>query len=625
MFTRKKSAFGKLRELIEEELERSTIADPSLPHISPAPKGYHKEWIRCAGDVAYWVNTYCHTYDPRTEGKSLPFHLYPRQVEFFRWLTDRERLRESGICEKSRGVGVSFLCAAYALHGWLFKPGYKVGFGSRKLEYVDALGVMDSLFEKIRFMLRRLPNWMYPPRFRQKNHDCYTKLINPDTGAAITGEGGDNIGRGGRCSIYFVDEAAFLERPHQTEASLVETTDVRIDVSTANGPGNPFATKRYSLPPHRVFTFHWLDDPRKNQYVVSCNGTVIGIGQGRPDGNDTLDGCTVLYPWAEKTKREKGLVVFAGEYDIDYGASVEGITIPGAWVRAAVGLNLYGVYNREGHNGYANGSLDTADTADKYNGSDIRHFINRPDIASRQRNNVAASTDGTENYYALPDGRLAVSRRCTAGLDIGEEGNDLSVFIPRWGSVIGMPVSWGKTNTTQTAFRAREEAIKHHVSEVCYDSVGVGAGVKGTLRSMDTAESHQREDIVKALSMVARPINTGVPPTLNMWPDGQTSKEKFVNLKAELWWALRLRFEKTYEYVTQGIQHPAEEMISIPNCPQLIADLSLPLNDRNESGKIKIESKNSMRLRGVKSPDFAEALVMSEACLVVKKQTFWVR
>lgn len=624
MFARKKSGFGKLRELIEEELERSNsyVADPSLPNISPAPRGYQKEWIRCAGDVAYWVNTYCFTYDPRTEGKALPFHLYPRQVEFFRWLTDRERHKESGICEKSRGVGVSFLCAAYALHGWLFKPGYKVGFGSRKLEYVDALGVMDSLFEKIRFMLRRLPSWMFPPNFKQKHHDCYTKLINPDTGAAITGEGGDNIGRGGRCSVYFVDEAAFLERPHQTEASLVETTDVRIDVSTANGPGNPFATKRYSYPSHRVFTFHWLDDPRKNQYVISHNGAILGIGQGRPSGGDVPDGCTVLYPWAEKTKREKGPVVFAGEYDIDYSASIEGITIPGAWVRTAVGLNLYGVCNTEDHNGDGNGAVDTAH---EYGSNDIRQFINQPAISTRQRNSLGSTAGDSEGYYVLPDGRLAVSRRCTAGLDIGEEGNDLSVFIPRWGSVVGMPVSWGKMNTTQTAFRAREEASKHRVAEVCYDSVGVGAGVKGTLRSMDTAESHQREDVVKALSMVARPINTGVPPTLNMWPDGQTSKEKFVNLKAELWWSLRLRFEKTYEYVTQGIHHPPEEMISIPNCPQLIADLSLPLNDRNEAGKIKIESKDSMKRRGVKSPDFAEALVMSEACIVVKKQTFWVR
>jgi hypothetical protein len=484
--------------------------------LSRKPGSASAERARCAADTVYWINTYCVTYDPRTDGKAISFKLFPKQVEFIGWLGERKLRQESGLCEKSRGVGVSFLAAADSLHDWLFVPGCKIGFGSRKLEYVDQIGNLDSIFEKIRFMLRRLPAWMYPTGFKWNRHDNHARLLNPETGAAITGEGGDEIGRGGRTSIYYVDEAAFLERPDMAESSLVETTNVRIDISTPNGPGNPFAVKRHSLPPERVFTFHWKDDPRKNE------------------------------EWAAKTKAEKGLTVFACEYDIDYGASIAGITIPGAWVRAAVGLDL------------------------------------------------------------LP------SSKCVAGLDIGEEGDDLSVFISRRGPKVNVPVSWSKELTTTTAWRARDEATAAGATDLYYDSVGVGAGVKGTFNTSETA-----------LPFNATPVNTGEAPTDNIWPDGQSSKEKFLNLKGELWWSLRTRFERTFEHVSGQAVHEASSMISIPNHPQLIAELSLPLHFRTESGKIKMESKEQLARRGIKSPDFAEALVLSEMAYVSPRKMFW--
>src|SRR5437868_11405291 len=180
------TGYARLRQLLEDEL------------AEPVQSGHEAELARCAIDPVYWVNTYLVTYDPRTPDKAIPFKLFPRQVQFLQWLTERESKQENGLCEKSRDVGVSFLCAAYALHGFLFKPGYKVGFGSRKLEYVDKLGDLDSIFEKIRFMMRRLPQWMQPNGFKVREHDCFNKLLNPSNGASITGEGGDEIGRGGR-------------------------------------------------------------------------------------------------------------------------------------------------------------------------------------------------------------------------------------------------------------------------------------------------------------------------------------------------------------------------------------------------------------------------------------------
>src|SRR5262249_15330507 len=94
----------------------------------------------CAADPVHWVNRWGWTYDPRELVSTLPFDLFPRQVEFLRWLAEREARQEDGLVEKSRDMGASFLCCAHALHGWLFRPGYQVGFGSRKLEYVDEKG-----------------------------------------------------------------------------------------------------------------------------------------------------------------------------------------------------------------------------------------------------------------------------------------------------------------------------------------------------------------------------------------------------------------------------------------------------------------------------------------------------
>ena len=107
-----------------------------------------------------------------------------------------------------------------------------MGFGSRKEILVDRAGDLQSIFEKIRSIVRNLPHYMKPKGFREHTHSNYMRLLNPANDATIIGEAGDNIGRGGRTSMFFVDEAAYLERPALIEAALTATTDVRIDIST---------------------------------------------------------------------------------------------------------------------------------------------------------------------------------------------------------------------------------------------------------------------------------------------------------------------------------------------------------------------------------------------------------
>lgn len=469
----------------------------------PAPE-HAAELRRSASDICHWVDQHCRTYDPRRTPADIPFKLFPRQAEFLRWLEERERQREHWIAEKSRDVGFTWLCVAFAVHRWLFRPGVAIGFGSRKLELVDRLGDPDSILEKARYLLRHLPHWMLPAGWESADNWC--RILNPSNGSTITGEGGDNIGRGGRKSMYFVDEAAFLEHPQKVEAALSQTSEVIGWLSTPNGPGNPFAVKRHSgrFP---VFTFHWRDDLRKGA------------------------------EWYARQKEILDPVTLAQEIDIDYSASVEGICIPAAWARAAVGLDL------------------------------------------------------------------PASGPVICGFDVAEEGKNRNVLIARQGPRVLRVTSWSHCNTTQSAWRAAELCEQLGGAVLNYDCIGVGAGVRGTL------ESSERE-----LRFAPVAVNGGEAPTGTIWPDGKTSKERFLNRRAEVWWSLRRRFERAYEHATEGVDHPAEDMISLPeDVPDLLSDLSLPLYAVTDTGKIKIESKDAMAKRGVKSPDFADALAYAFA------------
>ena len=253
------------------------------------------------------------TYDPRNVDLGLPaavpFLMFPRQVEWCKWVVERWKAREPGVTPKSRDVGVSWLFVSLMTALCVSHDGFQAGVGSRKEEYVDLAGSPKALFWKARKFIAGLP-----PEFRAGHvagrHDPHMRLVFPDTGSSFTGEAGDNIGRGDRASIYGVDESAYLMRPQLIEASLSATTNCRIDISSANGMANPFAVKVHDWPSHQVFPIHWRDDPRKDDawYAKQCR---------------LLDPITV-----------------AQEIDINFAASVDGVVIPSAWVQAAIDAHL---------------------------------------------------------------------------------------------------------------------------------------------------------------------------------------------------------------------------------------------------------------------------------------------
>jgi|ERR1043165_2143861 hypothetical protein len=277
------------------------------PGDLPGLKSFYKD------NPAQFITDWGVTFDPRNAERGLPslvpFLLFAKQEEWVQFILDCWKNQKPGLTEKSRDMGVSWLATALSATLCLFHSGVSIGFGSRKEEYVDKLGDPKSLLYKVRQFIKYLP-----PEFKgnwdERKYAPHMRINFPETGSIISGEAGDNIGRGDRTSIYFVDESAFLPHPDLVEASLSQTTNCRQDISTPRGMNNPFAQKRFSgkIP---VMVMDWRDHPAKDQawYDKMCEVIIDEV-------------------------------VRAQEIDRDYNASVEGIVIPATWVNAAVDAHI---------------------------------------------------------------------------------------------------------------------------------------------------------------------------------------------------------------------------------------------------------------------------------------------
>ncbi len=525
-----------------------------------------------------WIEDWAHTWDPRRLEDGFPalrpFLLFPRQRDLIQAFHGANADREDLVVEKTREVGVSWCAVAYAVWLWLYRPGAVVGFGSYDASKVDVLGVTDSLLEKARVTIRHLPPEMQPAGLNAgpQGHLLHKRLINPANGAQIVGEVGDNIGRGGRATMYFVDEYAHLKHHEMVDGALASTSDCKVYISTAYGLGAFYHKTQNEA--FRQFRFEWRQDPRKDD------------------------------AWYEAYLEKWGPTITAREVDIDHAASVENVLIEGKFIQA--GRAVLGLLRKKG-------------------------------IAVPPRDKFLQGV---------------------GGLDVGG-GRAPSVFIARHGPYVGTPKAWKdqEGDTTITGQKALRYARAARTQRLNFDAPAVGSGVASTLRHSkpedrvlaprskpEPAEAPadesteqaavrgmydifgaQEEDHLVAVPgakdrevVTARGINTGVGPSdWVRWPDGRTSKEWFVNLRAEIGWTMRDRFQKTYEvwlHLTDregGTMHPIEDLVFLPNCEQLCKELAVLTWHERPGGKIGIERKEDLAARGVASPDYYDALALT--------------
>lgn len=365
VFAHRIATLARIRAAVKAEKENDMPAS-----IMPDLYGFYRN------NIAQFIIDWGVTFDPRNVERGLPalvpFLLFPKQEEWVNWFVERWKKQEGGATEKSRDEGLSWLSVSATASMCLFNDGVVIGFGSRKEEYVDKLNSPKALFWKARMFIEHVPI-EFRGAWRRERDAPYMRITFPMTGSYMTGEAGDNIGRGDRTSVYIVDEAAYLERPELADAALSNTTNCRVDISSANGTANPFyeKVKGGKVP---VFTFSWRDDPRKDE------------------------------AWYAKQVNTLSAVVVAQEIDINYSASVEGIIIPSAWVQSAVDAHRK-IKRADGTIGFPpsgamRGALDVADQGVDMNAWASAHgvVLNRVEAWSGKGDDIFGTVDKAFNY-----------------------------------------------------------------------------------------------------------------------------------------------------------------------------------------------------------------------------------
>lgn len=197
------------------------------------------------------------------------------------------------------------------------------------------------------------------------------------------------------------------------------------------------------------------------------------------------------------------------------------------------------------------------------------------------------------------------------GWDIADDGDDKNATTSLYGSIISGLDEWsgGQDEMVKSAQRVIRTAKQFGAQRVGYDSIGVGAGAGSIMNELKWRKHYK----FNAGSKVAYP---------SRYYDqaGKIKNEDmFSNLKAQAWWILADRFLNTYNAVTKGYEYPTDEMISIDSripkklLEQLITELSTPLRDFDKNGRVKVESKNDLAKRDVKSPNIADSAVIATA------------
>jgi hypothetical protein len=174
---------------------------------------------------------------------------------------------------------------------------------------------------------------------------------------------------------------------------------------------------------------------------------------------------------------------------------------------------------------------------------------------------------------------LTASEPIVWGLDVARFGGDNSALCVRQGNTVFEVTTFESMDLMQLCGvinnRYQDSLILEKPQEILIDSIGIGSGVVDRLRE---------------LNLPVRGINVAEAPS---------SKKNFLNLRAELWFAIKdwLQGRDT----------------RIPDDDELVRELASPGYKYTSTGKIKIESKEEMRKRGIKSPDRADALALTMA------------
>lgn len=523
-----------------------------LAKLRSDPKYLHACRVYYRENIPQFIEDWGVTVDPRNAGTKrpviMPFVLFDRQRELLRWLVTKWQRQENGIIVKSRDCGASWLCMGFSITLGTFWNDVSVGFGSATEVKVDNSGDPDSLFYKGRMFLRYVPR-DFKPGFDERKHQADKKILLPWSGSSTGGECGDKIGRGGRKTMFFVDEFADVERPQLVDANLIANTECRIELSTVRGTANTFAEHARGGVWDR-FDFDYHDDPRK----VNNTGVDQSVEHETEELGKRVKRVYIvkprdLYPKFAEKKSKTDPIIWNQEYERDFLASVEGVIIPQEWVQAAVDAHIKLKLNITGNK---RGAFDVADA-----GKDKCCYVSAHGILIRFIKSWSGQGSklykSTEQAYAYAD-------------ELGDDGFD-------------------------------------------YDGDGMGAGVSSDAERVDLRRKENEE---RALDVAMfRGSGKVQDPTMKATGTDRKNEDFFENYKAQSWWALRQRFAATFRAVTgEDTDYDPSELISISSdlneLTLTLSELSQPVWTWSKSGKMVIDKTPD----DVRSPNNADSIMM---------------
>lgn len=232
----------------------------------------------CKRDILFWINTFVWQYNPNAIGKwsvaNGPFVTASFQDDLIRCILDCIRERKDLVIEKSREMGASWLCLIVITWLFLFHGDQQFICISRNERAVDDVSRL-SLFAKIDYILKRLPEWMAdkgPGKIVRRA----LSFINEENGSEIVGDATTKEATvGGRATAIFVDEYAKIKADWKILTHTASTSGCRIFNSTHEGTNTAFfdlCRQSNEGSDHiRKFMMHWSHHPDKNAGMYRYN------------------------------------------------------------------------------------------------------------------------------------------------------------------------------------------------------------------------------------------------------------------------------------------------------------------------------------------------------------------
>lgn len=272
---------------------------------------------RCKDDPIYFLETFGWVEYRQGIGaavSAIPVVLYPQQKEYVLHLVKvlmdaagSETYLHNEVIEKARMTAGTWSTLFVFIWFWIF---HNASFliMSKKEDDVDREGDLDTPFEKIRFFVRKLPDFLLPVGFDMNSKKFNkTLLLKSPNGGQISGDSSAvHATRQKRALAILYDEFAFCENDEAIWTSGAGTVKVRIAVSTPNGVNNKYYRLRFGKEGEKVHvtSFTWDRHP------------VFGKDKRQlPDGRWTS-------PWYEEKCANNSAQTMAKEYDLNYADSI---------------------------------------------------------------------------------------------------------------------------------------------------------------------------------------------------------------------------------------------------------------------------------------------------------------